>query len=317
MKEIVTVLGTIKKERVGFCQCHEHIMLSKGRPFEVNPVLCLDDVEKSLNEVKRYGKAGGCTILEAQPGGCNRMAEELKYISEKSGVNIIASTGFHKLVFYPENHWIFTASQDELENIFIHELTKGIYTDADNRFPRAWCGARAGFIKTALDVEGLTSRYERLFSAAANASIKANRSIMVHIEQNADPVRLLEFLKDKGVKAGNLMFCHMDRTCRDRKVLEKILRAGVYLEFDTIGRFRYHSDEEEIRMIKELIAEGYEERLLFSLDTTRARMKAYDNTAIGLDYILAAFVPQMKSSGISEETIDKISNKNCIRFLTN
>ncbi len=316
MKEIVTVLGTIRKEDIGFCQCHEHIMLSKGKSFEVNSALCLDDLEKSLNEVKRYRQAGGNTILEAQPGGCNRMAKELRYISEESGVNIIAATGFHKLIFYPENHWIFTASQEELEMFFISELTNGMYTDADNGLPVRRCSAKAGFIKTALDVEELTSRYRKLFSAAAGAAIKTNRFIMVHIEQNADSELLLEYLKEKGLKTGNLMFCHMDRACKDINVLKRMLSAGVYLEFDTIGRFKYHSDEHEIHIIKELISGGYEDQLLFSLDTTRTRFKTYDNAAIGLDYILTTFIPEMKKSGITEEQIDKLSNKNCIRFLT-
>ncbi len=315
MKEIVTVLGTIKKEDLGFCQCHEHIMLSKGKSFEVNPVLCLDDLEKSLKEVKHYHHAGGNTILEAQPGGCNRMTEELVYISRKSGVHIIASTGFHKLIFYPDNHWIFSEPQEKLESFFVSELTKGMYTDADNGLPVHQCSARAGFIKTALDVEGLSPMYIKLFSAAVGAALKANRFIMVHIEQNADPVLLLEFLKEKGMKPGNLMFCHLARACKDIKILKKILSAGVYLEFDTIGRFKYHSDEHEIQIIKELMSEGYENQLMFSLDTTRARFKTYDENAVGLDYILTTFVPNMKKSGITVEQIIKISNKNCIKLL--
>ncbi len=317
MKEIVTVLGTISKDGVGFCQCHEHIMLSKGKSFEINPVLCLDDPEKSLEEVKRYRLAGGGTVLDAQPGGCNRMAEELAYISRESGVNIIASTGFHKLVFYPEGHWIFTVSQEEMEDFLVKELTEGMYTDADRGLFIRQCGARAGFIKTALDVEGLSPIYRRLFSAAAGAAIRTNRFIMVHIEQAADPIYLLDFLMKKGVSPQNLMFCHMDRACKDLEVLKQVLKAGVYLEFDTIGRFKYHSDEYEIQLLQELIAAGYENQLLFSLDTTRARFKAYDASAVGLDYILTTFVPKLRRAGIKEETIRKISEENCVRFLTN
>jgi predicted metal-dependent phosphotriesterase family hydrolase len=316
MKEITTVLGNIKSEDLGFCQCHEHIMLSKGKSYEVNPALCIDDVNKSLEEVQRYHSAGGNTILEAQPGGCNRMAEELVYISKKSKVNIIASTGFHKMIFYPKNHWIFIKSEGYIEEFFTSELTKGMYTDADQALPMHQCSAKAGFIKTALDVEGLTAIYRKLFSAAAVAAIKNNRFLMVHIEQNSDPLSLLIFLKKQGMKPENLMFCHMDRACRDINILKEVLCHGVYLEFDTIGRFKYHSDEHEIKIIMELMEEGYENQLLFSLDTTRARLKAYDESAVGLDYIINKFIPNMRKQGVTQEQINKISNKNCIRLFS-
>ena len=97
MKEIITVTGRIAPEELGFCQCHEHIAMSKGISYQINPALCMDDMEKSLEEAKRFHLAGGQSFIEAQPCGANRMALELRRLSEDSGVHIIASTGFHKL----------------------------------------------------------------------------------------------------------------------------------------------------------------------------------------------------------------------------
>ena len=48
MKEIITVTGRIAPEELGFCQCHEHIAMSKGISYQINPALCMDDMEKSL-----------------------------------------------------------------------------------------------------------------------------------------------------------------------------------------------------------------------------------------------------------------------------
>ena len=56
MKEIMTVTGPVSPEKLGFCQCHEHIALSKGQSYLVNPALCIDDMEKSLEELRRYEK---------------------------------------------------------------------------------------------------------------------------------------------------------------------------------------------------------------------------------------------------------------------
>lgn len=313
MKEIMTILGSIPAEQIGFCQAHEHLMLSKGKSFEINPVLCIDDIDKSMEEVRDYQAAGGTSFVDAQPGGCNRMETSLAMISQKTGVHIIASTGFHKMTFYPENHWIFNSSEDMLTRIFEDELTKGMYVNCDGRFDDARCRYLAGQIKTALDTEGLSPQYEKLFRAASRASMNTGRTIMVHIEQEADPVMLLKFFKEQGVSPERLIFCHMDRAVKDLNIHKQILSEGVFLEFDTIGRYKYHSDEREIEIFKELLGAGYEDQLLFSLDTTRARLRSYDPNAVGLTYILKEFIPMMKEAGITDEQIRKISHDNCIR----
>ncbi|MFR9062970.1 MAG: hypothetical protein ACLVJO_03945 [[Clostridium] scindens] len=124
--------------------------MSKGISYQINPALCMDDMEKSLEETKRFHLAGGQSFIEAQPCGANRMALELRRLSEDSGVHIIASTGFHKLCFYPKEHWIRTLPPSDLEEVFVRELTEGMFVDADQGMPQTPCDARAGIIKTAM-----------------------------------------------------------------------------------------------------------------------------------------------------------------------
>lgn len=316
MREIVTVTGNITADKIGFCQFHEHLLVSRGKSYEINPDIYMDEVEKSAAETVLFKKVGGSTIIDAQPGGCNRMADGLEEISRKTGVNIICSTGFHKLMFYPEGHWIFDMPEAELAEFFTRELTVGVSNQCDTGLPGKSQSQRAGIIKCALDRENLTPRYKELFRAAAKAAIATERTMMVHIEKDSDPVQLLDFLFSLGMKPEHLVFCHLDRAIADINIHKAIAKQGVFLEFDTIGRFKYHSDEYEIELMKELIREGYEDNLLFSLDTTRARMKSYCLEAVGLDYILNVFVNKMKKAGIMESQIRKMSNLNCIRVLT-
>lgn len=316
MKELMSVLGILEPKQLGFCQFHEHILLSRGVSYTVNPDLCMDDVNKSLKEVLLYKKAGGCSFIDAQPGGCNRMTMELVQLSGQSGVHIIASAGFHKLCFYPEGHFLYTASENELADIFITELTKGMYTDIDHGFHENICGYKAGILKTALNKEGLSPVYVKLFKAAVRAALETNKVIMVHIEAGADPVKLFDFLIREGAEAANLVFCHMDRACPDLSVHKKLLSEGIYFEFDTIGRFKYHSDEYEASIFKELTDAGFGKQLLFSLDTTRARLKSYESNAVGLDYILKSFVNTLERAGLTKEQIHLFSHENCIRALT-
>lgn len=313
---IMTVTGAKAPDSLGFCQCHEHLMITKGVSYEHNPALCIDDLDKSMEEASEYLKAGGNTIIDAQPGGCNRDQRALFQISKQTGINIIASTGFHKLIFYPQEHWIFTSTVSELTRFFLHELQEGMYTHIDTGFHHEFTPIRAGIIKTALDREGLTPRYRCLFTAAASAALKAGVPVMVHIEQGADPEALLDFLLAEGVPADRIMFCHMDRAVEPLPFYTRVLEKGIYLEFDTIGRFHYHGDEEEAVLIGQLADLGYGDRLLISLDTTRSRLKSYNPDGVGLTYILHTFLGILRDHGISEEQITNLTHTNCIRLFT-
>lgn len=306
----MTVQGPVAPAKFGFCQCHEHLALSRGVSFEKSPVLLIDDIEKSTQEAARLVKAGGSAVIDAQPGGCNRMEHALLSISRDTGLHIIASTGFHKLCFYPEDHWIFTMEQDALSAFFLSELTEGMCSGIDRGFLPKRSNIRAGIVKMALDSGTFTPRYRTLFTAGAKTAIEADVPVMVHIEQDSDPEALFYFLRELGLAPSRMIFCHMDRAVPDLSVHKKLLELGVYLEYDTIGRFKYHSDEREIEIFQEMLASGYEDRLLFSLDVTRARLKTYDASAVGLDYLLTTFVPLMKQYGITDHQIRKISHDN-------
>lgn len=315
MSIIKTISGEISSHRLGFCQCHEHLMISKGVPYDRNPALCIDDIEKSKQELLQYLAAGGRSIIDAQPVGCNRMEYELGVLAKETDANILCSTGFHKLYFYPEHHWIHTYSEKKLADLYIHEIENGMFVGSDTCEPGDFCSLKASMIKTALDHEGLTGRYQRLFNAAIEAGICTDAPIMVHIERGSDPLLLLDYLTKRGVPAKKLIFCHLDRACDDINIIKKIVGDGVFAEFDTIGRFKYHSDAREIEIIKELLADGYGHQILCSLDTTRERLRAYHADAIGLDYILKTFIPLMRNSGIDEKQIHNFFYENCISAL--
>ena len=320
----MTVAGEIHARDMGFTQCHEHLALSQGQSWKINPALCIDIPQRSILEVRRFREAGGSTVVEAQPVGCGRVADGLRMISLQTGVHIICSTGFHKLCFYPENHWIHKVETDVFSTIMTGELLVGTVPEeaADNaeNAGELECleptQVKAGIIKTALDAEGLTPRYLRLFEAAALSASDADVNVMIHVENGADPRILQSFFTDRGIGAERLMFCHMDRACTNLKLHRDILMNGSYLEYDTIGRFKYHSDEEEILIIRKMVSEGYGKQLLYSLDTTAERLKSYNPEGIGLDYILRIFNNKLLRAGIEQDEIRRISEENPARFFS-
>ena len=307
---VMTVRGPVPVSALGFCQCHEHLGISKGVSCQVNPVLLIDDEEKNIEEAARLVQNGGSTIVDAQPGGCCRMESLLLRVSQKTGLHIICSAGFHKLSFYPADHWLITHSGEEVSSFFLCELTEGMCAGIDEKFAPVPTDIRAGIVKMALDRENLTDTYGKLFRAGTRAALLADVPVMVHIEQGSDPFSLYEFLRAEGMRPGRIIFCHMDRAVGDLSIHKLLLREGIYLEYDTIGRFRYHSDERELEIFREMTDAGYERQLLFSLDTTRARLKAYDSNAVGLDYLQTVFVPKMRQAGFTDRQIRAISHDN-------
>lgn len=316
MTHIQTVTGPIRPDSLIYCQCHEHLMISRGTSCLINKALCIDSYEKTLTELAAFSAAGGTTLVDAQPVGCNRVSEALLRLSLESKLQMIASTGFHKVIFYPENHWIFLYDTAKLAEIFLHELEVGLYRDCDCAAPYKYMDAKAGIIKCALDTCGLNFQYKKLFDAAIHAAVKTSAPMMIHIEKGSDPVMLANYLKEKNVNLNKVIFCHMDRACSDLNIHQELCRMGIYLEYDTIGRFKYHTDDHEAEIFLNLIQAGYEDRLLFSLDTTRDRLKSYHPEGIGLTYILRTFIPVLKDHGLTEEQLQKISCINCRKILS-
>lgn len=280
MRIIRTVTGDIDPAKLGWCQCHEHIFVADGPSRKINPALHMDDFDKSLAETRLYKQAGGASFVDAQPHGCGRMAAHLKHVSEQSGVNIIACTGFHKTEFFEDADWLEQQTEDSLTRIYIREVTTGMDEGTG-------LTARAGLIKCAA-VSGLqhaSPLYGKLFAAAAGAAQETGAPVFVHFDPDADALKLVEYFSGFGIAPERLIFCHLDRAKYDARYHMELAGASVYLEYDTIHREKYHSDEQELKLMEAMVLMGYASNLLLGLDTTNQRLKNY-GAPFGLDDIL-------------------------------
>jgi len=312
MRFIRTVTGDCAPWELGHCQCHEHLFIEKGKSFDINPALWMDDEEASTAEALLYKYAGGGALVDAQPAGAGSMPEALRRVSKRTQVKIIASTGFHKRVFYPENHWLFTLDERALIERFAADVALGIAVDAEGGTRR--CGVKAGVVKCALDETGLCGASMRLFRAAAGAAVQTGAPILVHTEDGAHAVELTRFMADLGVPAHRLILCHVERSLWPTEQKLEVARTGAYLECDTIARVHCHSDADGARFLKLLCDEGYEDSILLGLDTTRRRMKSY-GAQTGLDYILSDYLPLLRKTGLSDLQIHKFCVENPARAL--
>lgn len=323
-KMIRTVCGDILPEKLGYCQCHEHLFIAKGVSGQKVPSLVLEDYPKTAQELQLYFGKGGRAVVDAQPVGCGRMAAELTKASMETGVNIIASTGFHKLDFYNRDHFVFTMDREQLEQLFIDELLSGMYTDQVNgqKIPVKRGNSKAGIIKAASDGRDIRSNedisgvYRKLFSAAGAAARITGAPVITHLEMGRGAASQLDILTAQGVSPDRIIMSHIDRVLGN-SVWEYQLEtagSGVYLQLDTIGRLKYHRDEDEAEFIMRLCEKGFEDKILLGLDTTNERMKSYGG-ATGLDYLLDTFMSRLREAGISDALFHRFTVENPAKAL--
>lgn len=318
-KFIRTVQGDIRPEQLGYCQCHEHLFIAKGISGQKVPSLIIEDVDKSTNELVMYHEKGGRAVVDAQPVGCGRMAKELLEASMRSGVHIIASTGFHKLDFYDKDHFVYRLEEEQISDLFIDEIMNGMYLDQVNgpELPKTQGKAKAGMIKCASDGRNMRLQedtlpvYQKLFAAAGRAAKVTKAPVMTHLEMSKGAESQLDILTSQGITPNRIILSHLDRAVNEEiwDYQIEVAKKGVYLQFDTIGRFKYHSDEEEAKFIARLCEKGFENQILMGLDTTNERLKSYGGS-LGLDYILDTFRETLRNYGVSDELFNKFTLSN-------
>lgn len=315
MASVQSVCGSVKPGALGHCQIHEHIFLCRTPMAGKNPALQFDSFDRSLTELRRYRDAGGCSLVDAQPVAAGRDGAMLERLSRESGVTVIACTGYHLLPFYDANCWVHHLDEEGLYALYCGELETGLLprlSDPSQK-PETVLPVRAGLVKAAIPAEGPVGRYAILLRAAARAAAGAGVPLMLHTERGLRAREALDICFAAGMRREKLIVCHADRQAADWSVHDAIAAAGVYLDYDTVARGKYHSDEEEVSLLRHAAEAGYAGRILLALDTTAQRMTAYGGE-IGLDHLLKRFLPRLRQAGFSEETVSGFNRANCRRL---
>ena len=119
----MTVTGPVESSAVGQTMMHEHLM-SPVNDYSMSGFASgMDDVDIAIEEVLAYKAAGGSVIVEVgtrRP----RYIEQVRQISEATGVLIVKGTGHYTLPTYPPE--VFERTVVQLADSMTRELTEGI-----------------------------------------------------------------------------------------------------------------------------------------------------------------------------------------------
>lgn len=295
MSEIRTVLGNISDTEVGVVLPHEHIFCYSDYLYEMAGKRYLDKEAVFNYAVKYLGmlkdKHHLTTFIDCTPINIGRDIPFLRRLSEKTGINIICSTGF----YYTDEPLLHKPDEEVLRDF--------ICMDAMN--------TNAGIIKCA--VEEKTEFAGKLLRAAAMAQLKLSLPIVVHTNaKEENGLWALDILLSQGVPPRAVTISHLSDT-DSMDYLKTVAARGCYLGLD-----RHYENqpagyaEEKVRIIKELCASGYEDQLLLSHDGLFYSGFSSEMFTINptprFDYIFEHILPELPKELVKMLTVDNPLN---------
>ena len=342
--KVQTVLGPVDAYEIGMTLPHEHMFTQMSHvakePAEAErkaafyaPVTIevlgsirygsaivldncrLDDVDTAIAEVSLFREAGGGTIVDVTSIGIGRNPEGLVRIARASGVNIVMGSSYYVEENYPSERGVKDKTEDEIADEILGDIFEGVDgTDV-----------RAGVIGEVGCSWPLTATERKVLRASGLAQRRSGAALTIHPGRNsAAPLEIVEVLRDAGADLGRTILGHLDRTIDDPGSLKKLAAAGCILEFDLFGNEGSYAivplpvdmpnDNERLRRLQWLIAEGHGKSILISHDIAfKQQWVRYGGH--GYAHILANVVPLMRRKGFREEDINAILVDNPRRLL--
>lgn len=286
----MTVLGPVDPAGLGAVDAHEHLFLHSA----ALPGDHFGDVDSMTAEVDTVQAAGIDTIVELTPVGLGRSVTGLAEVSRRTGVHVIAATGYHRDAHYPSGHWVYREPAAVLEEVLLADLTSGIDE-------RDWQGPvpspsshRAGIIKLGASYQRASSAERLRLSVGAAAARRTGAPVAVHCEIGTMGPELLDLLAADGVPASRVLLAHLDRN-PDPGLHGELAARGAYLMYDTVGRIKYRPDSVLLDLIARMVADGYGDRVLLGTDVgRRSQLRAYGGGP-GMAVLGETFVPRLES----------------------
>jgi phosphotriesterase-related protein len=321
---IETVAGPIHPDELGATLMHEHPdSVAPGGFYSGGKTTDIEELaERALSCLPSYGVRSIVDLSgRAKSGHDDNLVGRL---AARLPLNLIAGFSFYK------DPWLdgIEDNLDRLVDLYIRPAVDGIWGTS----------IKAGiFGEVGTSLNEITPREETHLRAAARAHIATGLAISTHCTLGTMAIEQIALLIEEGADLSRVVLGHLDLQ-PDIVYLEKVLGSGVNVAFDTFGKERfdyrvphsegegggefikwaYHrADEDRIKALVELVARGYDHRIVLSCDMSGA--EAYMNPAThgryGYSYLPGVVLPKLTEAGITEESLHRMLVENPARIL--
>ncbi len=308
---IRTVLGDIKNPN-GNILMHEHIQCMSNDMLQAFGNKWLDEnrlenyAVSILSKLKEQINLG--IFVDGTSIDLGRNVKLLKRISEKTGVHIVASTGFY---YYPS---MFSCMRS------INDLAAWVLYECENGIEGT--DVKPGMLKCAADGK-MTADMQKRIEAVSLAQAETGLPMYAHCSHNDNiAYDMMNIFFKNCVNPEKTILGHASRRL-EVAYLESILKEGYYICIDQ----SFYGDEERVaRTVYELCEKGHEKKLLFSHD--RSLYNDFEiPDRLGLDYpeqahidryswFIYKLIPELNKTGCTKEQCELFLSENAKSILT-
>ena len=269
MSTIQTVKGPIDSADLGRTYVHEHIFVLSADVQQNYPDEWGDEaarIDDAVAKLRELSASGVKTILDPTVVGLGRYLPRVQQVAARvPELNIVVATGCYTYDDVPFffhhrgpalNAVLGMEVPDPMVDFFIGDIERGI----------TGTGVRAGFLKCAIDAQGLTKGVERAMRAVAKAHLATGVPITVHTHPDTHQgLAVQRVLHDEGVDPRRVVLAHSGDTS-DADHLSTLCEAGFWLGMDRFGINLAVPFEARCDIVVEMCRRGYAERMMLSHD---------------------------------------------------
>lgn len=343
--KVLTVLGPIEPEALGTTLIHEHIFFDlsvyhdarfgpgKAEPLPDEPLgiehlwvlkhnvarlrdnVHQKDLDIAEAELNRFKDVGGRSIVEVSSGGLVPNYAGLAEMARRTGLNIVAGTGYYIGASHPPE--LAEKSVGQIADEMLRDVLEGI----------PGTGVRAGVLGEIGTSEPLAATERTVLEATGRVQAETGTAIVMHpdsVHRTYEQIApALDILEKAGAALDRVVISHCDdRLHPNYDAYAKLAARGCTLAFDTFGkqtyyatrRRQYPSDDQRIATIVRLVGDGLAGSVTLAHDVCyKTDLTRWGGDGYG--HVCRNIVPRLKQEGVSDVAIQQMLVENPRRLL--
>lgn len=251
-----------------------------------------------VNELLVAKKQGLGLIVDLSNHSMNSDKNMVFQISQELNIPIVTATGY------------YLAKYEKKNNLRVHEIQKLFLKDIKKGFKNT--NFKAGIIGEIGTSDKIYEFEKRVFQAACLVQNATGVPIYTHLNLGANALKQAQMLLDFNAYPAKVIIGHADFLSYENEV-QKILKMGFNIGIDTIGKLNYLSDQKRASLLKKIIRDKWEDRLVLSLDISNTKyLKKYGGHGYG--YLHNQFLKVIHKN-LTQKQIHKVFFSNILRIL--
>ncbi len=312
MAQVPTVTGSIDTADLGPTLMHEHV-------FVISPEIIQNygdywDVEERIADgvakLSDLAARGIRSIVDPTVIGLGRYLPWVQRVAEQVDLQIVAATGLYTYndvpFYFHYRGFIFDTDPDPMVGMFVKDITEGI---ADT-------GVKAGIIKCATDVDGLTPGVERVLRACARTHRKTGVPITTHTDagtfRGRDQQRVFA---EEGVDLSRVVIGHCGDST-DLDYLKELMDKGSMIGMDRFGVDVLLPFDDRVQVVADLCAQGYADRMVLAhdaacyMDWFTPEVQSAMAPNWHFNHISDDVLPELLARGVTQDQVDQMLTGN-------